>query len=131
MAPGGAVITSGHDLPNDWVIHCVGPRWGVDEPADDLLASCYREALRIADERGIRSIAFPAISTCIYGFPLERAARIALRTVRDEGTRRPDVELVRFVLEWGEHCEVLGPESLRDRVVAELEHALARYARRR
>ena len=98
VPPGGAAITGGHGLPNAWVIHCVGPRWGTDEPADDLLASCYREALRLAEEKGIASIAFPAISTGIYGFPLERAADVALRAVTEAAPHAPHVRLVRFVL---------------------------------
>jgi O-acetyl-ADP-ribose deacetylase len=92
------VITSGHDLPNPWVIHCLGPVHGRDEPADELLASCYRQALRLAEGKGLRSIAFPAISTGAFGFPAEAAARIALDTVLVEAARLRSVERVRFVL---------------------------------
>lgn len=98
IRPGDAVITSGHHLPNPWVIHCLGPVYGRDEPADELLASCYREALRLAEEKGLRSIAFPAISTGAFGFPAEDAARIALGTVLDEAHGLRSVDRVRFVL---------------------------------
>ncbi len=81
---GEARITGGHDLPADWVIHTAGPVWrGGGDGEDRLLGSCYRSCLALAAEKRIRSIAFPAISTGIYGFPRARAARIAVATVRD------------------------------------------------
>jgi O-acetyl-ADP-ribose deacetylase (regulator of RNase III) len=77
---GEAKLTRGHDLPAAWVIHTVGPIWrGGGRGEDDLLASCYRNTLAIARQRGLKSIAFPSISTGAYGFPIERAAVIALR----------------------------------------------------
>ena len=80
---GDAKITSGHRLPARWVIHTVGPIWrGGNHDEDELLASCYRRSLALAAEKQLRSIAFPAISTGAYGFPLERAAAIAVREVR-------------------------------------------------
>lgn len=91
---GEARITPGFRLPAPWIIHCVGPVWrggGFDE--DRLLASCYRAAFALAREHGLTSLAFPAISTGIYGFPKDRAARIAVTAVREE-TR---VDRVRFV----------------------------------
>ncbi len=79
---GGAKITGGHALRARHVIHTVGPVWyGGNQGEDELLASCYREALRLCIEHGLRSVAFPAISTGIYSFPLERAAEIAVREV--------------------------------------------------
>lgn len=79
---GEAKITSGYALPARWVIHTVGPVWrGGTEGEDALLAQCYRNSLALAAARGIRSLAFPAISTGAYGFPAERAARIALEAV--------------------------------------------------
>lgn len=98
IQPGEAVITSGHRLPNDYVIHCLGPVYGRDEPADELLADCYRGALRLAEENRIRSIAFPAISTGAFGFPTESAARIAIRTVADLARELESVRTIRFVL---------------------------------
>jgi O-acetyl-ADP-ribose deacetylase (regulator of RNase III) len=81
-APGAAKITQGYDLPARYVIHTVGPVWrGGGEGEEQVLASCYRASLALAAEHGLRSIAFPAISTGIYGFPPERAAPIAVATV--------------------------------------------------
>jgi len=80
---GRAKITHGYNLPARWIIHAVGPVWrGGNHDEDALLASCYRTSLAIAEERGIRTIAFPAISTGIYGFPSDRAARIAMREIK-------------------------------------------------
>lgn len=98
IRPGQAVITSGHGLPNRYVIHCLGPVYGQDEPADKLLRSCYREALRLAEENGIRSIAFPAISTGAFGYPIEPAARIALAAVTHRAPSLDTVRRIRFVL---------------------------------
>lgn len=96
--PGEAVITSGHDLPNPWVIHCLGPVHGRDEPSNELLASCYRQALGLADRKGLSSVAFPALSTGAFGFPLEPAARIAMETVLATLPAVESVKRVRFVL---------------------------------
>jgi O-acetyl-ADP-ribose deacetylase (regulator of RNase III) len=98
IRPGECVITSGRRLPNPWVIHCLGPVYGVDEPADELLASCYRRALELAEDRDLESIAFPAISAGAFGYPLEDAAELALRTVVETAPRLARVRLVRFVL---------------------------------
>jgi O-acetyl-ADP-ribose deacetylase (regulator of RNase III) len=82
---GSAKMTRGHALPAKHVIHAVGPVWrGGDHDEDALLASCYRVSLALAAERGLRSIAFPSISTGVYGFPPDRAARIAVATVSTE-----------------------------------------------
>jgi O-acetyl-ADP-ribose deacetylase (regulator of RNase III) len=82
-ATGEAKTTRGYRLPAAWVIHTVGPMWrGGAQGEDALLASCYRESLALAAARGFRSIAFPAISTGVYGYPHERAARIAVAEVR-------------------------------------------------
>jgi O-acetyl-ADP-ribose deacetylase (regulator of RNase III) len=98
IRPGEAVITGAHGLPNRHVIHCLGPVHGVDEPAAELLASCYRNALRLAAETGLRTIAFPAISTGVFGYPKREAAEVALATVLAELERSTPLELVRFVL---------------------------------
>jgi O-acetyl-ADP-ribose deacetylase len=84
IEPGEAVITGAHALPNRYVIHTLGPVYGQDRPEAELLARCYRNSLGLAEENEIESIAFPAISTGIFGYPLEEAAEVALRTVRDE-----------------------------------------------
>lgn len=81
---GEAKITGGYRLPAGYVIHTVGPVWrGGNNGEDEMLARCYRNSLALAVENGIETIAFPAISTGVYGFPGKRAARIALRTVAD------------------------------------------------
>lgn len=98
IEPGEAVVTSGHDLPNQYVIHCLGPVHGRDEPAAELLASCYVQALARAEELGISSVAFPAISTGAFGYPLEEAARIALETVAEQAPDLGSVRRIRFVL---------------------------------
>ncbi len=80
---GEAKITRGYRLPAKWVIHTVGPVWhGGSHGEEELLARCYRNSLALTGQHGIRSIAFPSISTGAYGFPMERAARIALREMR-------------------------------------------------
>ena len=76
IRPGDAVISAGHNLPNAHVIHCLGPVYGRDEPSDQLLASCYRQALMLADRNGIAGLGFPAISTGIFGYPLAAAAQV-------------------------------------------------------
>ena len=96
-ATGDAVATPGFRLPARWIIHAVGPRWrggGHGEPA--LLAGCYRRSLEIADELGARSVAFPAISTGIYGYPRDEACRIAVDAVRSTPTAVEEVRLVAF-----------------------------------
>ncbi|WP_030770008.1 MULTISPECIES: O-acetyl-ADP-ribose deacetylase [unclassified Streptomyces] len=95
LATGQAVATTAGRLAAGHVIHTVGPVWSRDEDRSALLASCYRESLRIADELGARTVAFPAISTGIYGWPMDDGARIAVETVRGA---RTGVEEVRFVL---------------------------------
>ena len=98
IRPGEAVITGGHNLPNRYVIHTLGPVYGQDRPEAELLANCYRNALALAEESGMDSIAFPAISTGVFGYPVEEAAEVALRTVVEEKERLERVRLIRFVL---------------------------------
>ncbi|MEU0071787.1 O-acetyl-ADP-ribose deacetylase [Streptomyces sp. NPDC006332] len=95
LATGRAVATTAGELDARWVIHTVGPRFTTEEDRSESLASCYRESLRVADELGARTVAFPAVSAGIYGWPVEDAARIAVETVRATPTA---VEEVRFVL---------------------------------
>lgn len=97
ISPGECVITGAHDLPNRNVIHCLGPVYEVDEPSADLLADCYRNALDLADRAGLASVAFPAISTGAFGYPLEEAAEVALRTVLAAAPGLGSVRLIRFV----------------------------------
>jgi O-acetyl-ADP-ribose deacetylase len=95
LPTGEAVPTTAGDLPARWVIHTVGPVYAKSEDRSGLLTSCHVESLRVADELGARSVAFPAISTGVYGYPLDEAAPLALAAVRDADTR---VQEVRFVL---------------------------------
>jgi O-acetyl-ADP-ribose deacetylase (regulator of RNase III) len=98
IEPGEAVITGAHGLPNRYVIHTLGPVYGQDRPEAELLARCYRNSLALAEDNGVESIAFPAISTGIFGYPAEEAAQVALQTVREESEGLEQVYLVRFVL---------------------------------
>jgi O-acetyl-ADP-ribose deacetylase len=106
IRPGEAVITGGHDLPNRHVIHALGPVYGRDRPEAELLANCFRNSLALAEENGIDSIAFPAISTGIFGYPVEEAAVVALRTVVEETEGLEHARLIRFVLYGEKDLEV-------------------------
>lgn len=98
LEPGEAVLTEAYRLPNRYVIHCLGPVFGRDEPAADLLARCYTNALQIAEANQIESIAFPAISTGAFGYPLNEGAEVACRSVVALAGDLRCVKLVRFVL---------------------------------
>lgn len=108
LPPGRAVATTAGDLPARWVIHTVGPVYSPHEDRSAVLASCHVNALRVADELGARSVAFPAISTGVYGYPLHLAAPVAIQAVREAHSH---VAEVRFVL--------FDPEAL-----SAFEHAL-------
>jgi O-acetyl-ADP-ribose deacetylase (regulator of RNase III) len=103
IEPGQAVITEAFDLPNRWVVHVLGPRYGIDKPSDELLARGYRAALALAEEHGIQSMGSPALSAGAFGYPLEDAARIAVETVREHA---PKTLRFRFVLFDGETKEL-------------------------
>lgn len=98
IKPGEAVVTSGHNLPNNHVIHALGPVYGRDEPAGELLRACYQRALNLAEKHQINSVAFPAVSTGAFGYPVEAAAEIALSTVLEAMPRLESVGRIRFVL---------------------------------
>jgi O-acetyl-ADP-ribose deacetylase len=95
LPTGRAVATTAGDLPARWVIHTVGPVYAKSEDRSGLLASCHTESLKVADELGARTVAFPAISTGVYGYPVDEAGPVAIRAVRETDTR---VDEVRFVL---------------------------------
>jgi O-acetyl-ADP-ribose deacetylase (regulator of RNase III) len=95
LPTGRAVATTGGELPARWVIHTVGPVYAKSEDRSALLASCHTESLRVADELGAATVAFPAISTGVYGYPLDEAAPVAIEAVRAADTA---VREVRFVL---------------------------------
>lgn len=112
-ATGRAKLTRGYALPARFVIHTVGPVWeGGDFDEEELLASCYETSLRLADRYHVRSIAFPAISAGVYGFPLARACDIAVRTVDAVVAQlrtRPDVTFVAYEPAIAEaYCRALG-----------------------
>lgn len=97
---GDAKISGGYDLPVDYVIHTVGPVWnGGSSNEEELLAGCYRRSLEVAKDNGIRKIAFPSISTGVYHFPVDKAAAIAVNTVRKMMVENPgSFDLVTWVL---------------------------------
>lgn len=98
IEPGEAVITEAPNLPNKYVIHCLGPVYGRDEPSDELLASCYKNALNLAEQYELKSVAFPAISTGAFGYPVDDAAGVAFRAIRDIADSLQTVKLIRFTL---------------------------------
>lgn len=98
ISPGEAVITKAPNLPNDFVIHCLGPVYGRDTPSDELLADCYKNALKLADENSVEIIAFPAISTGAFGYPTKDAAEVAFKTIKKVGKNLSSVNRVQFVL---------------------------------
>ena len=106
LRPGEAVLTRGYNLPNRYVIHSLGPVYGVDEPAEELLARCYQRALELAEAHHIESIAFPAISTGAFGYPMEEAAEVALRTVLRLIPSLRTVKRIRFVLHTARDLQV-------------------------
>ena len=111
IEPGQCVVSSGHQLPNPFVIHCLGPVYGQDKPEAELLAACYREALRLAEEKEMESVAFPALSTGAFGYPMKEAARVAIDTVIESAATLENVKRIRFVL-WGEDALSAHEEAL-------------------
>ncbi len=110
---GEAKITGAYDLPCEYVIHTVGPIWnGGKQNEDELLANCYYNSLKLASEKGIRSVAFPSISTGVYSFPVERAAGIAVDTVKRFLENQPrGIETVEWVL-FDDHTYVVYEEAI-------------------
>ncbi len=98
IEPGEAVITDAFELPNDYVIHALGPVYGRDKPSTELLSRCYRNSLGLADEKELTSVAFPSISTGAFGYPQDEAAEVALLAVKEKATELEHVKHVRFVL---------------------------------
>ncbi len=98
LEPGEAVITEGFNLQNAYVIHCLGPVYGVDTPEAEKLRSCYIRALQLAEEHHVESIAFPALSAGAFEYPLDEAAKIALSTVMKKTPTLSHIKRIRFVL---------------------------------
>lgn len=101
IKPGEAVITGAQNLPNKFVVHCLGPVYGRDKPEDKLLAGCYINSLKVADAKGATSIAFPAISTGIFGYPVKAAAEVAYQAIQSQLPNLKNIRLIRMVL-WGQ-----------------------------
>ncbi len=95
---GEAVITKAYNLPNKYVIHCLGPRYEIDKPEDKLLACCYINVLKLAEENKITSIAFPAISTGIFGYPIEEATKVVFEVIKDMSNELKFIKIIKFVL---------------------------------
>ena len=98
IKPGEAVITSAYNLPNKYVIHTLGPVYGKDKPEPELLSNCYKNSLKLTEEKGITSVAFPAISCGIFGYPLEEAVEVVFNTIKKIAPSLKEVKKVRFVL---------------------------------
>jgi O-acetyl-ADP-ribose deacetylase (regulator of RNase III) len=105
LPTGEAVITTGGQLAARYVIHTVGPVWGQHVSSSELLARCYRRSLELADSHGLKTLAFPAISTGVYGYPKDEAARVASSTIRD-ALPSTSIELVRLVFFSASDAEV-------------------------
>lgn len=111
IKPGEAMITKAYKLPNQHVIHTLGPVYGRDLPHEQLLSNCYTHALDIAERAGLKSIAFPAISTGIFGYPVAEAAGIALNTIWQRAQKLHHLQTIRMVLfgenDYHTHVQVL------------------------
>jgi len=112
IRPGAAVITEAYNLPNQHVIHALGPVYGQDMPSSKLLADAYRHAVELAESAGLESIGFPALSTGAFGYPMKEAAGVALRTLHEEAPDLEHVRKIRFILfdeaALQKHLEALG-----------------------
>ncbi|UBZ08278.1 macro domain-containing protein [Salegentibacter mishustinae] len=98
ISPGEAVITGAHKLPNKYVIHCLGPVYGRDNPADKLLGNCYKNALKCSEDKQVKSVVFPAISTGVFGYPIKEATRISFNTILAEIPKLKHLQKLKFVL---------------------------------
>lgn len=113
IEPGEAVISGGHNLPNEYIIHCLGPVYGRDKPEDELLANCYINALNLAEDHRIERLAFPSISTGAFGYPMKDAARVAFDTIMKRVDGLEYLSLIRFVL-WGEDAMQIHEEVMEE-----------------
>jgi O-acetyl-ADP-ribose deacetylase (regulator of RNase III) len=98
ISPGEAVLTRAFKLPNQYVIHTLGPVYGRDKPEAELLEKCYQNSLQLAEDNNIKSIAFPAISTGAFGYPLREATEISLKTIKRMAAELENIKVIRFVL---------------------------------
>ncbi|TVQ89083.1 MAG: macro domain-containing protein [Bacteroidetes bacterium] len=111
IKPGEAVITKAYNLPNKHVIHVLGPVYDRDIPHDQLLAKCYINALKLCEEYNLKSIAFPAVSTGVFGYPVEEAAPVAVQTIYKEMQNLKSLKRIRLVIwsdkDYDEHVKAL------------------------
>jgi len=98
IKPGEAVITKAYNLPNNYIIHCLGPVYGKDTPEEKLLANCYKNALRLAERYQVRSIAFPSLSTGAFGYPIEEAVNVTFNAILAELEGLKHLQRIKFVL---------------------------------
>ncbi|WP_300433850.1 macro domain-containing protein [Christiangramia sp.] len=98
IKPGQAVITKAYKLPNNYVIHCLGPVYGKDQPESEFLASCYRNSIQLAEGKKIATIAFPAISTGIFGYPTDLAVEVVFNTLLATLSEIENIKKIKFVL---------------------------------
>ena len=98
IQPGEAVITGGYNLDNDYIIHTLGPVYGRDKPEDKLLKGCYQNSLRVAEDSGLKSIGFPAISTGAFGYPVKLAAEVTMEAIKEYLDKINQLQKIRFVL---------------------------------
>ncbi len=119
LKPGEAVLSNAYNLPNKYIIPCLGPVYGRDKPEGEILSKCYKNALQIAEDNNIESIAFPAISTGAFSFPIEEAAKVALKTIIEGVENLEKVKKIKFVLydkeDYEVHKEVLDEVLKRNR----------------
>src|SRR6056297_4124834 len=108
---GEAVITSAFKLPNQYVIHTLGPVYGEDKPEAELLARCYQNSLHLVEECQLKSVAFPAISTGAFAYPIKEAAQISLKTIKKMAADLKKIKLIRFVLYSSKDLEVYKNEA--------------------
>lgn len=119
ISPGQAVITSAGNLPNKYVIHCLGPVYGRDKPSDKYLRDCYINSLKLAEENNISSIAFPAISTGAFGYPFEEALEVTFKSILGVAGELKQLQRIKFVLyssqdfeRYREKLQTLDPQNL-------------------
>ncbi|WP_127844735.1 macro domain-containing protein [Psychroflexus aestuariivivens] len=115
IKPGEAVITDGHKLPNKYVIHCLGPVFGQDQPENEILAKCYQNVLQLCEKHKIESVAFPAISTGAFGYPIQDATDVAFKTILEMIPKLEFLEKIRFVLYADKDLEIYKENLFRHR----------------
>ena len=112
LPTGQSVITPGGKLPAKWIIHTVGPKYGQENGREaELLASCYRTALALAEEQGLKTVAFPAISTGVYGYPKEEAAKVAGEAIQRKVSELKKVQEIRLVFQTDEDLVIFNKHS--------------------